>query len=291
MEDIIIVIIIAVVSLTPIVLIIFFFFKGLFYIIADGLGLEPFFIRKKMIVDVSEYLQNHVYYNKLSDEGKDIFTKRVCLFMEYKNFEGASGFVVTEQTKALISASAVQLTFGLDADKLDELSSIVIFPSKFHLPKFQPEFKGATYKSIMFLSWEDFKSGNDNPTDQVNLGIHEMTHALKLSAVFGSDYDEVFKDKIQHWERYIIDNFEDIKKISVSFLRKYHTTNHNEFFAVAVEAFFENPHEFKTHLPEIFDRLVFLLNQDPRNVRGDYKIPVKINPDNLERMMDGFNVK
>lgn len=291
MEDVIANIIVAVVFLTPVLLLIYLFFKGVFYIIADALGLAPFFVSKKTMVHVTEHLKDHTYYNKLSEEGRKVFTKRVCLFMEYKKFEGASGFLVTEQTKALISASAVQLTFGLDSNKLDGLSSIIIFPSKFHLPNLQPEFKGATYKSAMFLSWDDFKSGNDNATDQVNLGIHEMTHALKLNAIFGNDYDEMFKHKIHHWERYIIDNFEDIKKISISFLRKYHTTNHNEFFAVAVEAFFENPHEFKTHLPEIFDKLVVLLNQDPRNVKGDYKIPAQINANNFERMMEGFNVK
>ncbi|MFA6925126.1 MAG: zinc-dependent peptidase [Bacteroidales bacterium] len=52
------------------------------------------------------------YFNGLSDEGKKKFIKRVFYFMKNKKFEGRGGVMVTDNMKILISASAVQLTFG-----------------------------------------------------------------------------------------------------------------------------------------------------------------------------------
>ena len=39
--------------------------------------------------------------------------------------------------------------------------------------------------------------------------------------------------------------------------------NEHEFFAVAVENFFERPQEFKNAIPELYSILSKLLNQDP----------------------------
>jgi MtfA peptidase len=39
--------------------------------------------------------------------------------------------------------------------------------------------------------------------------------------------------------------------------------NEHEFFAVAVENFFERPQEFKNAIPELYAILIKLLNQDP----------------------------
>ena len=48
-----------------------------------------------------------------------------------------------------------------------------------------------------------------------------------------------------------------------AFLRSYAGTNEAEFFAVAVEYFFERPQEFQTALPELYGTLGGLLRQDP----------------------------
>ena len=45
-----------------------------------------------------------------------------------------------------------------------------------------------------------------------------------------------------------------------------------EFFAVAVEHFFEAPAEFHKELPDIYNHLCVLLNQNPLNIRGDFEL-------------------
>lgn len=48
-----------------------------------------------------------------------------------------------------------------------------------------------------------------------------------------------------------------------SFFRDYAATNDHEFFAVAVENFFERPHEFHNHHPKLFGLMEEMLNQRP----------------------------
>ena len=55
------------------------------------------------------------------------------------------------------------------------------------------------------------------------------------------------------------------------FRSPYAGANEYEFFAVALEYFFEKPTEFKSALPDLYDTLKKLLNQDPISL---YKLAV-----------------
>ena len=46
-------------------------------------------------------------------------------------------------------------------------------------------------------------------------------------------------------------------------LRRYAATNEAEFFAVAVEAFFERPHRLNKRDPELYKMLAEYFRQDP----------------------------
>lgn len=54
-----------------------------------------------------------------------------------------------------------------------------------------------------------------------------------------------------------------IKQKENTFLRPYAGTNREEFFAVCVEQFFEQPEESKENCPERYFTLANLLKQDP----------------------------
>ena len=44
-----------------------------------------------------------------------------------------------------------------------------------------------------------------------------------------------------------------------------HFSNLHEFWAVSVEAFFENPKGLKENMPDLYEALCRVLNQDPLN--------------------------
>lgn len=245
--------------------------KDGWYLFLYQTGLQKKLITETERARISNYLNNFSYYLALSPEGKEKFVNRLFIFMHNKEFKGRSGLMVTEEMRVLISASAIQLTFGLENYRLESLQTIFIYPDTFHLSERSPEYKGATTAHSMYLSWKTFQEGYSKSDDNLNLGLHEMTHALKLTLYLGSRFDKLFAGRMEYWEELVRDTFETFSKTK-TFLRSYSRANPEEFFATCVEAFFESPEKFKRELPEIFQLLTFLLNQDVLNKTRDYQI-------------------
>jgi MtfA peptidase len=214
----------------------------------------------------------HPFYRHLSKKGADKFVVRVARFISAKRFIGMEGLEVTFEMKVRIAATAVQLTFGLDRTGFSHYKVIKIFPSSFYSRIHDRYLKGgaSTGGSLMF-SWHDFQEGYADPADRYNLGLHEMAHALRIELKYGTDFDSRFADYSDHWVKMALPEFEKMNKGNTSFLRDYGGTNVEEFFAVCIEHFFEVPHEFKQHLPDIFNHLCFLLNLDPTRINDDYQ--------------------
>jgi MtfA peptidase len=243
------------------------------YLVLYRLGLQKLFMKEADRERMIGYLKNNGYYDRLSIAGKKIFMDRLFTFMLNKEFVGQNGLLITEEMKVLISATAVQLTFGLKKFKLEYLETIYVFPTIFKLRNSKTEYKGATSpRGIMYLSWEAFQQGNADATDKINLGLHEMTHALKLSLLQGTGFDNYFASRIDIWERIAEGELINLREKAAAFLRPYGKTNLEEFFSVSVEAFFESPKAFSRELPELYQYIVFLLNQDPTNVMNDYQL-------------------
>lgn len=264
----------------PIFLILFFLFifaiirynaKEIWHKIAYQTPLRKKVITREARERIQSYLKNINYYASLSPAGKEKFEDRLVIFMLNKEFIGRSELIVTEEMRVLISASAIQLTYGLTYFKLESLETIFIHPDTFHLSERSPEFKGATSGHVMHLSWKSFQEGYKISDDNLNLGLHEMTHALKLTLYLGHRFDEVFAGRMEYWEGLLSEQYKTLRT-TPSFLRAYSKANTEEFFAVCTEAFFESPGKFKNELPEIYQSLVFLLNQDVLNKNNDYII-------------------
>jgi MtfA peptidase len=206
------------------------------------------------------------YYQKLSTENKVIFEKRVTRFLYSKRFIPRNVPEVTIEAKVLISASAVQLTFGLPKDYLDHFNKILVYPDdyyssitkRFHKGEVNPLF------GIIVLSWQSFVDGYIYPTDSFNLGLHEMAHALRLENIVRSEefhfFDEALMEKLDNFAHNYCNG---TAYPETDFLRPYACTNVHEFFSVSVENFFERPAAFKSTIPELYHILSKLLNQDP----------------------------
>jgi len=209
------------------------------------------------------------YYRELPLLYRKKFVKRLKSFIEDKSFEGEQGFTITDEVKVLIGASAIQLTFGLRKYRLPHLHTIKVYPSIFMPMGSRAKFKGYTDpRGLMALSWKDFVKGYSNPHDKINLGLHEMAHALKVEAFEGDNFDEMFSDMIAGWLSASKDTIKELAEQpdENTFLRAYGGKNEDEFFAVCVEHFFEAPDEFEKELPSVFKYLKAVLRQDPRTI-------------------------
>ncbi|MBA4054074.1 MAG: DgsA anti-repressor MtfA, partial [Marivirga sp.] len=138
------------------------------------------------------------YYQNLTDQDKAEFEGKVCLFLYGKRFIPRDISEVTIEAKVLIAATAVQLTFGLSDVYLRHFSKILVYPNdyysviskRFHKGEVNPMF------GIIVLSWQSFIDGFINPTDAVNLGLHEMAHALRLENVIRNEEYQFFDEEL-----------------------------------------------------------------------------------------------
>ena len=213
------------------------------------------------------------YYSNLSENGQKKFEVRLQEFMRSKTFIGRQNLVVTDEMRILISAAAVQLAFGLDNFTFSNLHTINIFPGIFHSKLYNASFKGLTTRDgVISLSWEHFQAGYANDTDKLNLGLHELAHALHIDLSDKKRINTHFSEYLKKWKRGVLNDFYKLKAGRIPFLRSYGSSNLYEFFAVCVEHFFEMPEEFQKQLPNLYGYTAFLLNQDPINTREDYQL-------------------
>ncbi len=208
-------------------------------------------------------IKHFEYFRKLSEHSKTKFILRCLSVVHKKQFLGKEDMVITDEIKILISASMVQLTFGLKEYHLPNFRTFIIYPGVYTSPATGGLHRGETnMKGYVILSWQHFIEGYENSEDKINLGLHELAHALDLSRIVKSA-DPNFYEYFLKFQTVSSDVFYDVSELDHHFLRKYAGANEREFFSVCVEHFFEDPVGFKSNLPKIFEHLVFLLKQDP----------------------------
>ncbi len=174
---------------------------------------------------------------------------------------------ITDEMRVLISATAVQLTYGLPEVYLSNFDKILVYPEeyyshinrRYHLGEVNP------LAGVIVLSWKAFVEGFGDLKDSFNVGIHEMAHAIHFeNRIKNEEYDFLNGPALKELERIteremprILDDSEE------HLLRKYAATNEYEFFAVSLEYFFEQPDQLNERLPDLYRTLKLLLNQDP----------------------------
>lgn len=172
---------------------------------------------------------------------------------------------VSWEMKVLISASAVQLTFGFPKVKLSHFQNILIYPDSYYSVINQTYHRGEVNPRLkaIVLSWKSFVEGYLSP-DGRNLGLHEMAHALRIeNAIRNEEYQFLDPKLLADWELRATHTMEEITNGSETFFRSYGATDREEFFAVAVENFFERPVAFFEKHPLTYKTLARLLRQDP----------------------------
>lgn len=221
---------------------------------------------KDIVLNVEElgnfYNSYFQYYTTLSPHFKTRFVERCLYFMDSKAIVGAEGFEVTNKVRAIVSASAVQLTMGLDTWDYDYFMEIIIHPQKFMHKPTQQHFKGETNLSgYIKLSWLSFINGYKNPTDNINLGIHEFSHALRFNSIRGNEQDYHTKYFFMMWLGTAYEAHYHIKQGQQTIFRKYGGANINEFISVCFEHYFESPQQIKEAYPHLYYNTAILLNQ------------------------------
>src|SRR5438045_1601345 len=145
-------------------------------------------------VEYSSIISSYIpYFNELSDTGKKRFLERTIHFRNLKKFNYV-GMEEKKEVPILISAAAVQITFGFDKYELPFFKNIYVTPDAYQAKGEQEVFVGHVSPEGIYISWKYFLQGYSDSTDNVNVAIHEMAHALEHEIfVDETGVDEEFK--------------------------------------------------------------------------------------------------
>lgn len=217
------------------------------------------------------YNSRFTYYKQLDLEGRAKFIYRALQYLHDWTFEGRRGLEIDNQMKLMVCGSAAQLTYGLTYFRIPHFEKIILYPDTFYSDLAEAEVKGLTYSSgYVAFSWKHFVEGYSIENDGINLGLHEMAHALDVNLMKASGTDLVLDLYFPEFIEQALPEYQFLRQRGEGFLRERAGTNEKEFFAICVENFFERPEDFKTNLPLIYDHLCAVLQQNPLNHSENY---------------------
>ena len=202
------------------------------------------------------------YFNKLTTGEKIRFLQRHNKFMCQKVFRinDESGF---KEMPVLLSATAIQLSFGLEEYILPYYKDINIFPQEFL--GIEPNIRfleGNVSGNSINISWKHYLQGYENIENGQNVGLHEMAHAYYCqNMVCKDERDMAFVRTYSNFDMYSNTVFKNELLSTQRLYSDYGLKNLQEFWAESVEIFFERPLAMKEHYPDLFTTMRLLLNQ------------------------------
>lgn len=220
-----------------------------------------------------ELLERRVpFYRRLDADARARFEADVRIFVAEQRIYGVHGATVDDDVRLLVAASAAMLGHGLPDWEWTNLRDIVVYPKAFDA-EYNPHGGGGIAGMVhaqgpILLSRSDLSHGFSRPKDGHNVALHELAHVMDfgdgvadgvpadIDWVASAPWIETVADRLRLMRR----------KRGDKPLRAYAGQNEAELFAVAVEAFFEQPDKLAAKDPELFALLAEYFNQDPRLV-------------------------
>ncbi len=214
------------------------------------------------------WLDTHVpFYQALNTEGRCRFERDVQFFLAEQRFEGV-GVVVTDELRLAVAAGAALLLHGRPDWEWPARRTILFYADRFdedYCEDTAGEFDGMAHaQGPIILSVKAVEEGWAVPNDGSNVVLHELAHVFDFGDLDADGMPTLLDPaSAEAWRRLIRQEMVKVRQ-GRSLLRRYAATNAAEFFAVAVENFFERPELLAHRHPELFAALKAFFNLDPR---------------------------
>lgn len=203
---------------------------------------------------------------------------KIHRFLDQVAFHGCNGLEMDDEIRLSIAAQACLLVVNSDA-WYDGLSTILVYPGAFKSVQRNHDGFVVTEEEIVrsgeswlhgpvVLSWEHSERGARDDRDGHNVVFHEFAHQFDALSGATNGVPLLGPDQsFAEWERAFLDAFEThVRRVEAgrrTVIDAYGATGHEEFFAVAVELFFERPAALKQEEPDIYAQLRKLFRLDP----------------------------
>jgi Mlc titration factor MtfA (ptsG expression regulator) len=207
----------------------------------------------------------YTYYRRLPWKMKIPYLKLVRDHYRYFDFVERD-IKLTRAMKAIICCAAAQLVMYLPSESLTFFERIIVYRDYYNSKITHKRHKGEVNPGmkIIVFSWRGIQEGLDRDDDGLNLLLHEFAHALWLEhKLMRHIYTVLNTMLVKQFERLAQEEMAQLQADENHFFRKYAFENIEEFFAVAVENFFERPKQFNDQLPHFYEVLSAMFGQNP----------------------------
>ena len=197
-------------------------------------------------------------------------------FVAEKQWSGAQGLQLTPRIQLTIALQACLPVLQLGLDWYEGWVGIVVYPGDFLIPRrmvdedgvvheYDDEVMGeAWYGGPVLLSWFDDAADAHG----INVVIHEFAHKLDMRSGDADGVPPLHEGMSRrHWIAVMREAFDDfqrrVDRSEETLLDPYGAEWPAEFFAVASEAFFENPALLLDEYPDVHEQLRLFYRQNP----------------------------
>src|SRR5437660_3289818 len=227
-------------------------------------------------------IQRHVvFFHKLTAGDRAELLGHIQVFLAEKRFEGCGGFAITDEVRVTIAAQACLLLLHRDTDYFPDLLTILVYPLTYMVEEKRQVGEhvwqegtvgrlGETGRRMgsLVLAWGAVKHGAADPSDAKNVVLHEFAHQLDFENHAADGVPGLATREQQlAWSEVMRTEFASLRAADESgvptLLDTFGATDPVEFFAVSVEAFFEQPRALSARHPKLYEELQKYFQQDP----------------------------
>ncbi|MBN8474319.1 M90 family metallopeptidase [Sulfuritalea sp.] len=197
-------------------------------------------------------------------------------FIAEKQWSGAQGLQLTPRIQLTIALQACLLVLHLGLDWYAGWVGIVVYPGDFLIPRRMIDEDGVVHvydDEVMGEAWHGgpvLLSWFDDLADAhgINVVIHEFAHKLDMRSGDADGVPPLHEGMSRrHWIAVMREAFDDfqrrVDRSEETLLDPYGAEWPSEFFAVASEAFFENPAVLLDEYPHVHEQLRLFYRQNP----------------------------
>lgn len=233
-------------------------------------------------------IQRHVaFFPKLSGRDRIELLGRVQVFLAEKRFEGCGGLAINDEIRVTIAAQACLLLLHRTTDYFPGLQTILVYPTTYMVEERRPVGEhvweegttarlGETGRKMgsLVLAWGAVKHGAADPSDGKNVVLHEFAHQLDFENGAADGVPELTtRERQLTWSEVMSSEFASLRAADETgiptLLNTYGATNPAEFFAVSVEAFFEQSRALRARHPNLYAELQKYFQQDPTDFSAE----------------------
>lgn len=215
------------------------------------------------------WLRTHIpLYQKVGETGRGRFERDVQFVLDEYSFEGIRGVSIDDSLRLSVAASIAVLLHGRPTWELPGSRSVLFYPDRFdetYHENVTASYDGMAHEQgPIILTVASVNESWASPRDGNNVVLHELAHLFDF-ANEGADGvpSLVAPSTAPDWQSLVREEMRRVEQ-GRSLLRPYAAEAPSEFFAVAVEHFYEQPEPMARRHPELFRALVSFFRLDPR---------------------------